>query len=114
LNPVQHDEFSKTFAESPAACRMGGSLLEGHGRHANLDDWKGENKSSNSIGQGLTNSVEWFYLEELDDVTGDYYRSIFISDISPEAPGIRNVRPANISYSGISIRLGIRLSFGNR
>lgn len=89
-------------------------VLEGHGRHVDLDNWKGENKSSNSIGQGLTNSVEWFYLEELDDVTGNYYRSISISDISPGGPGIRNVRPANISFSGISIRLGIRLSFGDR
>ncbi len=89
-------------------------ILEGHGRYANLDDWKGENTFTNSVGQDETTSVDWLYFEELDDVTGVYYKSIYISDTPPQGPGIRNVRPAKINYSGISLRLGIKISFGNR
>jgi opacity protein-like surface antigen len=88
-------------------------ILEGNGRYANLDGWKGENKFTNSTGQSSTESVDWFYFEELDDVTGSYYRNLFISETAPGGPGTRNVRQANISYSGISLRLGIKISFGN-
>jgi opacity protein-like surface antigen len=83
-------------------------------RYANLKNWEGQNRYNDFLGASETESVDWYYAEEYDDTTRQWYRTVQILDEEPAGSYYRNVRKAEISYSGVSLRLGIKITFGKK
>lgn len=91
-----------------------GLFFEMSGRYANLKNWEGTNRYEDFLGVSDSESVEWYYAEEYDDMTRQWYRSILITDEKPSGNYYRSVRKAEISYSGVVLRLGVKISFGKK
>jgi opacity protein-like surface antigen len=89
-------------------------FFETNGRIANLKNWKGQNKYKDYLGYSDTESVEWYYAEEYDGMTRQWYRTVQIAADEPSGSSYRNVRNAEISYSGVVLRLGIKITFGKK
>lgn len=89
-------------------------FFETVGRYANLKNWEGRNKYNNYLGISESESVDWYYAEEYDDMTRQWYRTVQIMDEEPSGSYYRNVRKAEISYSGVAFRLGIKITFGKK
>jgi opacity protein-like surface antigen len=87
-------------------------FFETMGRYANLKSWEGQNRYNDFLGASESESVEWYYAEEYDGQTQKWYRTVQIIDEEPSGSDIRNVREAEISYSGVVFRLGIKITFG--
>jgi opacity protein-like surface antigen len=89
-------------------------FFETMGRYANLKNWKGTNRYSDFLGASESESVDWYYAEEYDDLTRLWYKTVQILDQEPSGSYYRNVRKAEVSYSGVSLRLGIKITFGKK
>ncbi len=89
-------------------------FFETTGRYANLKNWEGQNKYNNYLGVSESESVDWYYAEEYDGTTRQWYRTVQIIDEEPSGSSYRNVRKAEISYSGVVLRLGIKITFGKK
>lgn len=89
-------------------------FFEMAGRYANLKSWEGQNRYNDYLGASESESVDWFYAEEYDGPTRKWYRTVQIIDEEPSGEDIRNVRKAEISYSGMVLRLGIKITFGKK
>lgn len=87
-------------------------FLEGIGKHAVLKNWDVETQYSHYQGESFKETGTWYYYEEYEGMTGKYYKNIGVHNQEPSAWYLRNVREAKISYSGISFRTGIKISFG--
>lgn len=89
-------------------------FFETTGRYANLKNWEGQNRYNDFLGASESESVDWYYTEEYDGQTQQWYRTVQITDEEPSGEDIRNVRKAEISYSGMVLRLGIKITFGKK
>lgn len=89
-------------------------FFETTGRHANLKNWEGHNRYRDFLGASGSESVDWYYVEEYDDTTRQWYREIQILEEEPTNSGYRNVRKAEINYSGVVFRLGFKITFGKK
>ncbi|MGD9346669.1 MAG: outer membrane beta-barrel protein [Candidatus Aminicenantes bacterium] len=89
-------------------------FFETSGRYANLKNWEGQNRYKDFLGASESESVEWYYAEEYDDMTRQWYRTVLITEREPSGNYYRNVRKAEISYSGVVLRLGVKISFGKK
>jgi opacity protein-like surface antigen len=96
------------FSESVAL------FFEMTGRAANLKNWEGQNRYNDYLGASESESADWYYAEEYDYTTRHWYRTVQIIDEEPSGDDIRNVRKAEISYSGAILRLGIKITFGKK
>ncbi|MGB6339602.1 MAG: hypothetical protein WBF32_07480, partial [Candidatus Aminicenantaceae bacterium] len=89
-------------------------FFETAGRYANLKTWEGQNRYKDFLGASESESVDWYFAEEYDDTTRQWYRTVQIVDEEPSGSYYRNVRKAEISYSGVGLRLGIKITFGKK
>jgi hypothetical protein len=89
-------------------------FFETTGRYANLKNWEGKNRYDDYLGASESESVDWYFAEEYDGQTGRWYKTVQITDVEPSGNDYRNVRKAEISYSGVVFRLGIKITFGKK
>ena len=89
-------------------------FFEMNGRVANLKNWEGRNKYRDFLGASESISTEWFYAEEYDYTTRKWYKSVEIAEDEPTGSSYRNVRKAEVNYSGVVFRLGIKITFGKK
>ena len=85
-------------------------FVEGTGRYVNLKDWDVENNTTSSWGNYYETGKFW-YADEYNEATDKYYATMQISKVMPEEQGFRNVRKAEISLSGITFRMGVKIRF---
>jgi len=84
---------------------------EGMGRYLKITDWEFEGTTTYASGVIKGSGTLW-YLEEFLEATGNYYPGLQISEQKPTDPEYRNVREAEVDFSGFSFRVGIRIRFG--
>lgn len=89
-------------------------FFETDGRIANLKNWEGQNKYKDYMGASESESVEWYYAEEYDSTTRQWYKTVQITEDKPSGSSYRNVRKAEINYSGVVLRLGLKITFGKK
>ena len=89
-------------------------FFETNGRIANLKNWEGRNQYKDYLGDSESESVEWYYAEEYDGATRQWYKSVVIVEDEPSGSGYKNVRMAEISHSGVVFRLGLKITFGKK
>lgn len=83
-------------------------FVEGAGRYAKLKDWKGEMTYKDWLDQ-LTkkrSGVFWYYKYER---YGKYYSNVDIKEDKPTDPNFKNLRKFECSFSGFSLKVGIRI-----
>jgi len=85
---------------------------EGIGRYANFKNWDVDNTYSDSSGYTLRESGTFWYVEEYEEQTGKYYPSLHLSEQKPSDPGLRNIKKAEIDFSGFSFRIGVKIGLG--
>jgi opacity protein-like surface antigen len=83
-------------------------------RYANLKNWQGQNRYNDYLGVSQSESVDWYFAEEYDGTTRQWYKTVQIVDEEPSGDDYRSVRKAEISYSGVVLRLGIKITFGKK
>jgi len=86
-------------------------FLEGIGRYAKLKDWDVDVQYRTFAEESGTMSGTWYIVEVLNYATGKYYKVIITSVGTPSVEYFRNPKKAEISYSGISLRVGIKIVF---
>ena len=84
---------------------------EGMGRYMKITDWQFEGTTTYDSGVIKGSGTLW-YLEEFVEAIGKYYPGLQISEQKPTDPVYRNVKKAEIDFSGFSFRVGIRIRFG--
>jgi hypothetical protein len=85
-------------------------FVEGMGRYVNLNDWDVENNTTLPWG-GFYETGKFWYADVYNEATDKYYGSITLAEEMPERPELKNVRMAEISLSGITFRIGIKIRF---
>lgn len=85
---------------------------EGMGRYASFKNWEAESTYTDSLGNALSQSGTFWYVEEFLLDTGKYYPSLTLSEQKPLDPDFRNVRKLENDFSGFSFRIGIKIGFG--
>ena len=85
-------------------------FVEGTGRYVNLKDWDVENNYTSPSGNHYDTGKFW-YAEEYNEMTDKYYATMQIEEEMHEVQGSRNVRKAEISFSGITFRMGVKIRF---
>jgi hypothetical protein len=85
-------------------------FFEGTGRFVNLKDWDVENNTILPWGTYYEEGTFW-YAEEYEARTDNYYAAILLSEEMPEEQWLRNVRKAEISLLGITLRVGVKIRF---
>jgi opacity protein-like surface antigen len=85
-------------------------FVEWMGRYVNLKDWDVENNTTSPWGDYYETGKFW-YADEYNEVPDKYYGTIQMAKEMPGGPGFRNVRKAEISLSGITFRLGVKIRF---
>lgn len=89
-------------------------FFETTGRYANLKNWEGQNRYNDYLGVSESESVDWYFAEEYDGTTRQWYRTVQMIEEEQSGDYYRNVRKAEISYSGAVHRLGIKITFGKK
>ncbi|MGQ9800340.1 MAG: SH3 domain-containing protein [Candidatus Saccharicenans sp.] len=78
-------------------------------RYVRVRNFEGNNFYSDSDGLQRTEEGQLYYWQvEQDD---KYYPALFVRDRLPTDPGVVNPRRADINFSGLSLRAGLRLIF---
>lgn len=90
-----------------------GLFLEAGGRYANLKNWDFSGRYDDYQGSQALRGT-WYYAEGYDENTEDYYPTILIDDETPGGWYLRNVRKAEINYSGLIFKVGIKIRIGQR
>lgn len=85
---------------------------EGIGRSAIFNNWKVNDEYTDSTGEQVKRSGMFWYSEEFMVATNKYYANIQLSEQEPSYPWLKNVRKARFSFSGFTIRVGIRIGLG--
>jgi len=91
-----------------------GLFLEAAGRYANFKNWDYDGKYENSVGTSQSFKGTWYYAEAYDETTDDYYASILLENETPSGWYLRNVRKAEVDFSGLSFRAGIKIRLGKK
>lgn len=89
-------------------------FLKGIGRYAKLKDWDVDVQYRTFEEKSGTFSGTWYIVEVLNYSTEKYYKVIITSTQTPSSVGyyiFRNPKIAEINYSGISLRVGIKVVF---
>ncbi len=87
-------------------------VAEGSGRYVRFNDWDVENVSTGSFERRQIERGTFWAAEEFNGLTGKYYLGLELSEQKPNLPGTRNVRKAEIGFSGFSFRIGVKIRFG--
>jgi len=89
-------------------------FFETEARSVNLKNWEGQNQYNDFLGASESESVDWYYAEEYDGTIRQWYRTVQIVEEEPSGEDYRSVRKAVISYSGVVLRLGVKITFGKK
>ena len=81
------------------------------GRYLKITDWEFEGTTTYPTGVIKASGTLW-YLEEFFEENGKYYPGLQISEQKPTDLEYRNARKAEIDFSGLSFKVGIRIRFG--
>ena len=84
-------------------------FLEGSARHASFNNWDVNATYRDSKCIRENESGTFWYEEEYDPLTNQYYPSLELKEQKPSGPFIRNVRKAKIGFSGVSLRVGVNI-----
>lgn len=84
-------------------------VIEGCGRHANIDGFKVDYRDEYSYGLSRSGSGTLYYYEWQDLPTGKWYPSMTVMKDAASDPMMRNVREAVIDLSGFAFRAGIKI-----
>lgn len=85
-------------------------FVEGAGRYVNLKDWDVENNTTLPWSSHYETGKFW-YADEYEETTDKYYGTLLVYKEMPEGPELKNVRKAEISLSGITFRMGVKIRF---
>jgi hypothetical protein len=85
-------------------------FIEAAGRHVSLKDWSVENNYSTAWESESETGTFW-YAEELDTALGKYYPTLQMHEVRPADPDLRNVRAADLQFSGFALKAGVKISF---
>lgn len=89
------------------------SFFTGAGwRSANFKNWNVQYDYSSTALTDDTRTASCWAVEELNRDTGKYYPGFLFSDQEPTSTSYRNVRKAEIDFSGWSLQVGLRFRFG--
>lgn len=86
-------------------------IAEASGRYVYLNNWDVEVDFSNSFGFTEEETGLFWYAEEFDDDLGRYYPTLLLDESEPSDPGLRDVREAQFSSTGIVFKIGIKIGF---
>jgi opacity protein-like surface antigen len=89
-------------------------FLEGTGKYVNFNNWDVKNTNTSKYYSPMEVEGTLWVVEEYDPDTDQYYTSLQLLDETPSGPYIRNPRKADISFSGISLRIGIKIRLGKK
>jgi len=91
-----------------------GLFLEATGRYAKLKNWDFDGRYEDSLGTSQALKGTWYYADVYDESTEDYYSSILIEQENPSGWYLRNVRKAEINYSGLCFKVGVKIRLGQK
>jgi len=86
-------------------------IIEAKGRYCKLKNWEGNSRYNDSAGNVEEISGTVWHFEAYDAVTDEYYALNYLSANQPDDPNFQNVRKFQCDFSGISLKLGIRIKF---
>lgn len=86
--------------------------IEGTRRYVTFKNWKVKNTETDSSGAEVNQSGTFWYVKEFKEETGKHYASMMISENKPSYPWLKDIRRAEISLSGFSFRVGVKIRFG--
>jgi hypothetical protein len=52
-----------------------------------------------------------YYYERLDSNVGNWYADTWMFGAAPSGSTLKNVREANIDFSGVGLKIGIKVNF---
>lgn len=68
-------------------------------------DWQADISGATSAGSGTLYNYEW-----LDSGIGNWYPETWVMTDIPSGPGVRNVKEAQVDFTGISFKFGIKFN----
>lgn len=86
-------------------------FMEGAGRYAKLKDWEGDETFTSNGDVERSAGNLWHYGIPYGENGRKYFSWMDIEDEKPTGPDIRNVRRAEVDYSGFSFRFGLKIKF---
>lgn len=86
-------------------------FVEAQGRYCTLKNWEGTSRYIDPAGNVEEISGTVWHFEAYDAVTDEYYSLNYLSADQPDDPTFQNVRKFECDFSGISLKLGIRIKF---
>ncbi len=85
-------------------------IYEISGRYANIGgftgNWQNDDNGTTSSGSG-----KLYYFEWLDSTYGNWYPTTDVYTDAPSGSTLRNVREAKIDFSGVGLKVGIKINF---
>jgi hypothetical protein len=85
-------------------------IYEISGRYANIGgftgNWQNDDNGTTSSGSG-----KLYYFEWLDSTYGNWYPWTEVYADAPSGSTLRNVREAKIDFSGVGLKVGIKINF---
>ncbi len=85
-------------------------FVEGSYRYAKVKNFEGKNIYRDSTGLEQIEKGKLYYWE-VEIPMGNSFPALFVRDRKPTEPGVIEPRQANINYSGLSLRAGLRFVF---
>jgi len=85
---------------------------EGGWRFVNFKNWSVSYDDASNGQRDATRTATWWSVEELNRDTGKSYSGLVCSDREPTAGVYGKVRKAEISFSGWTIQLGLKIRLG--
>ena len=85
-------------------------FVEGSYHYVRIKNFEGTNTYTNTL--GVSNQEKGkLYQWDVQVNSGRTFPVLFVRESTPAEPGVLNVRTANLSFSGFTLRLGFRLEF---
>jgi hypothetical protein len=85
-------------------------IYEISGRYAKIGGFTGTCQSD-ANGTMASGSGTVYYYEYLDSTIGNWYPDTWMFEVAPSGPTRRNVRKAEIDFSGAGFKFGIKINF---
>jgi len=85
-------------------------FIEGAGRYAKLKDWEGDEILTSNGDVERTAGTLWCYGIPYSDGR-EYFSWLSVQKEKPSDPNIKNVRKAEVDYSGFSFRIGLKIKY---
>ncbi|MBU1473415.1 MAG: hypothetical protein KJ768_00880 [Acidobacteria bacterium] len=85
-------------------------IYEISGRYAKIGGFTGTYQADVN-GTMSSGSGTVYYYERLDSNVGNWYPNTWMFGAAPSGPTLNNVREANIDFSGVGLKIGIKVNF---